>query len=77
MNIKTPSPSLPVQPPPKERLTIDVPPDVLLLLDYIAGSTGMSRNAVVLMIVGNGAVEFIDKARELRARVKDIGRLAK
>lgn len=76
MNTKPPIPG-PSAPVPRERLTFDVPPDVLFLLDYIAGATGMSRNAVVLMIVGNGVVDFIDKARELKARVKDLSRVGK
>ena len=76
MNPKN-TPLPPANAVPRERLTFDVPPDVLLLLDYIAGATGMSRNAVVLMIVGNGVVDFIDKSHQLRDRVKQIQRAGK
>lgn len=72
MVTKNPSPP-PVLPVTRERLTIDVSPDLLLCLDDIASATGMSRNAAALMVIGDGIVAFLDKARELKSRAKGQG----
>lgn len=74
MTAKNP-PSVPSVPPTRERLTIDVSADILLVLDHICTTTGMTRNAAALMILANGVVSFVEASMAIKKASETITKL--
>ena len=75
MNMKTSSDGAPAAPvADRTRLTIDLPPGLLLLLDRFAETTGQSRTQVVLALLAEQLPALDDRASDLRNRVAELER---
>ncbi len=69
MNAK-PSPT--AQASDRTRLSLDVPPGVLLLLDHCAEVTGQSRTQLVLAALVDQLPAAVERADALRKRVREL-----
>ena len=69
MNAKS---SPPGQASDRTRLSLDVPPGVLLLLDHCAEVTGQSRTQLVLAALVEQLPVLIERADALRKRVREL-----
>ena len=72
-----PKPKNPVVSDGRLRLTVDVPPAVLALLDHYCESTGLSRAAVLLGLLVERLPALNAQAKDLRSRVREVNQTAK
>lgn len=67
-----PNPSPPAPAADRTRLSLDVPPGVLLLLDHCAEVTGQSRTQLVLTALLEQLPAVVERADALRKRVREL-----
>lgn len=72
-----PKPKNPVDSDQRLRLTVDVTPAVLALLDHYCESTGLSRAAVLLGLLVERLPALNAQAKDLRSRVREVNQTAK
>lgn len=72
-----PKPKNPVVSDQRLRLTVDVTPAVLALLDHYCESTGLSRAAVLLWLLVERLPALNTQAKDLRSRVREVSQTAK
>jgi len=70
MNQKPVAPS-PATPVDRQRLTVDLPMNLLLLLDHVGDVTGQSRTAVVVSLLAQHLPALYDQAKEVEKRVRE------
>ena len=59
------------------RLTVDVPPAVLALLDHYCECSGLSRAAVLLSLLVERLPALNAQAKELKSRAREVSQPAK
>ena len=66
-----------VVPDQRLRLTVDVPPAVLALLDHYCECSGLSRAAVLLGLLVERLPALNAQAKDLKSRAKEVIQTAK
>lgn len=61
----------------RTRITVDVAPEVALLLDHISSFTGTSRSQLVLQAVTDSLPAWLDLADTIKRRSGELARAAK
>lgn len=58
----------------RTRITVDVSPEVLLLLDHISDYTGISRSQIVLQAVTDTLPGLVERADAIKRRAGELER---
>lgn len=62
---------------PRTRITVDVAPEVSLLLDHVSAFTGTSRSQLVLQAVTDALPAWVELADTIKRRAGEIERARK
>ena len=76
-NPPKPKPATVAVPDQRLRLTVDVPPAVLALLDHYCECSGLSRAAVLLGLLVERLPALNAQAKELKSRAREVSQPAK
>lgn len=71
MNQKTIVP-MPVAPVERQRVTVDVSPSLLALLDHYCDVTGQARTSVIVNLLSAHLPALHDQAKDLKARANAL-----